>query len=133
MSFDPNAKCRVVKGGGDDKGHRQGMFVREGITQKTVGAEHLFLAYQWVPPAAKSKIHWHENCETGAYVLSGRIRIHVGTKYGEEVFEGESGDFIFIPPGAVHAVENPDANEPCVCVIARNTPNEVYQDYEEGK
>jgi uncharacterized RmlC-like cupin family protein len=109
------------------------MFVREGITEKTVGAEHLFLAYQWVPPAAKSKIHWHENCETAAYVLSGRIRIHIGTKYGEEVTEGEAGDFIFIPPGAVHAVENPDAQQPCICVIARNTPNEVYQDYEEGK
>ena len=132
MGIDPNAKCRVVKAG-DDKAHRQGMFVREGITQKTVGAEHLFLAYQWVPPAAKSKIHWHENCETGAYVLSGRIRIHMGTDYGQEVFDGEAGDFIFIPPGAVHAVENPDSEQPCVCVIARNTPNEVYQDYEAAK
>ena len=129
MPINPMAKCRVVRGG-EEKGHRQGMFVREGISQNTVGAEQLFVAYQSVPPLGRSKIHWHENCETGTYVLSGRIRIHLGTRYNEEVTDAEAGDFVFIPPGAVHAVENPDPHEPCICILARNAPIEVYRDYE---
>lgn len=130
MPMDLTAKCRVVKGGGEARGGRQGIFVREGVSRATVNAQDLFMAYQWVPPLARSKIHWHENCETGAYVLSGRLRIHVGTEYETEVIDIEKGDFAFIAKGGVHAVENPDPNEPCVCIIARNTADEVYQNYD---
>jgi uncharacterized RmlC-like cupin family protein len=127
MPMNPNAKCRVIRGG-EERNERQGIFVREGVSEAKVGAEHLFMAYQSVPPLTRSKIHWHENCESGAFVLSGRLRIHIGTEYGQEVIDIGAGDFAFIPPGGVHAVENPDPDERCVCIIARNTSKEVYQD-----
>jgi uncharacterized RmlC-like cupin family protein len=50
--------------------------------------------------------HHHGDYATVAYVTAGRKRLEFGQD-GDEVVEGNPGDFLHIPPGTVHRESNP--------------------------
>lgn len=57
----------------------------------------------WCVVRSKSESLKHLHDEQEMFVIvSGNARVHVGT----EVFEAQKGDFIAIPPGKNHYVEN---------------------------
>jgi uncharacterized RmlC-like cupin family protein len=102
----------------------------EGVSQALCGAEGIHLAIATIPPGCRSSAHWHVNCESALYVVRGRGRFVVGPQLETSLPIGP-GDFIYVPPGAIHAPVN-DGAEPMELVVARNAPEEVVQEYQPG-
>ena len=100
-----------------------------GICKGTVGAQGIHLALATIPPGERSSPHWHTNCESAIYVTRGYGRFLVGEELAAALEIGP-GDFIYIPPGAIHAPVNDSSTEPLELVVARNTPEEIVVEYE---
>ena len=100
-----------------------------GVSQGTVGAQGIYLALATIPPGQRSSPHWHTNCESAIHVTRGRGRFLVGEGLRTSLEIGP-GDFIYIPPGAIHAPVNDSTTEPLELVVARNTPEEIVVEYQ---
>lgn len=100
----------------------------EGVSQLLCGAEGIHLAIATIPPGCRSSAHWHVNCESALYVVRGRGRFLAG-EHLEQDLEIGPGDFIYVPPLAVHAPVN-DGTEPMELIVARNAPTEVVEEYD---
>jgi uncharacterized RmlC-like cupin family protein len=61
--------------------------------------------------------HHHGDHETVIYVLTGALRMEFGPG-GADTLEAAPGDFLYVPPGAVHREANPSA-EPADIVVVR--------------
>ncbi|MGH2354668.1 MAG: cupin domain-containing protein [Chloroflexota bacterium] len=99
----------------------------EGVSQALCGAEGIHLGLATIAPGCRSSPHWHVNCESALYVVRGRGRFLAGPKL-ETSLEIGPGDFIYVPPGAIHAPVN-DGTEPLELVVARNAPEEIVREY----
>lgn len=100
----------------------------EGVSSVLSGAQGIHLAIASIPPGCGSSAHYHVNCESAIYVVKGRGRFLVG-KGLEEALDIGPGDFIYVPPRAVHAPEN-NGNETMELVVARNAPVEIVQEWD---
>ena len=100
----------------------------EGVSEALSGADGIHLAIATIPPLCSSSPHYHTNCESAIYVVSGRGRFLVGDGL-DEALEFGPGDCIYVPPGAVHAPTN-DGHEPIELVVARNAPVEIVQEWD---
>jgi uncharacterized RmlC-like cupin family protein len=69
--------------------------------------------------------------ESAIYVLKGRGRFITGPHLENELPIGP-GDFIYVPPDAVHQPVN-DGPEPMEMVVARNAPVEILVEYQPEK
>ena len=76
-----------------------------------------------VPPGARSRAHYHDNCESALYMLNGGIRIKWGDHLEKQV-EIEPGDMLDVLPRITHIVENVSDTEPAEYVVARDSPQE---------
>lgn len=99
-----------------------------GVSQSLTGAEGIHMAIGSVPPGSQSTAHSHTNCETAIYVLRGHGRFLIGEGLSESVEVGP-GDYIYVPPGAVHQPINDSQTEVWEMLVARNSPVEVVEDY----
>ncbi len=113
---------RVVKPGPDREVPR-GIVGGAEISQATVGAANIYMGRYRVPPATRSLPHYHDNCESSLYMLSGGIRILWGDHLEQSV-ELEAGDMLYVPPAVTHVVQNVSATEPAEYVVARDSPLE---------
>ena len=100
-----------------------------GVSQELVGAKGIHLSVATIPPGCQSSAHWHTNCESAIYITRGRGRFLVGNRLEEKLDFG-SGDFFYVPPGAVHQPVNDSLTEPIEMVVARNTPIELVEEYQ---
>lgn len=117
------AACRVVRAGAAHEG-KHALMHAPGISAETAGAQSLNLQLVSLPPGGKSKAHLHENHETAAYILSGRLVLWYGEGLREELSAGP-GDFVYIPAGVPHVAGNPSETEPGLAVVARTDPNDL--------
>ena len=99
-----------------------------GVSAQLVGAQGIHLAIATIPPGCRSSAHWHTNCESAIYVVKGTGRFVVGPRLEESLPIGP-GDFIYVPPDAVHQPINDSLSEPLEMVVARNTPVEIVVEY----
>ena len=113
---------KVVKPGADRDVPR-GVVGGSEISQATTGAQNIYMAVFRVPPGAQSRPHYHENCESTLYMLSGGVRILWGDHL-EEQLEVDPGDMLYVPPRVTHVVENVSDSEPAEYVVARDSPHE---------
>ena len=67
--------------------------------------------------------HFHRTFSEAFYVIDGRIGLYDGRDWRE----GAAGDFLYVPPGGVHAFRN-DSGEPVSMLIlfAPAPPREAY-------
>ena len=67
--------------------------------------------------------HYHRTFSEAFYVIDGRIGLYDGRDWRE----GAPGDFLYVPPGGVHAFRN-DSGEPVSMLIlfAPAPPREAY-------
>jgi uncharacterized RmlC-like cupin family protein len=93
------------------------------LSQATTGATNIYMAKFRVPPGARSRPHYHENCESALYMLSGSIEIRWGDHLEDRVTV-EPGDMLYVPPRQTHVVVNRSASEPAEYVVARDSPTE---------
>ena len=106
-----------------------GPMLREAaVSGSTVGAQGLWMGFVRLEPGLMSSVHHHADAESGIYLISGRARFYGGEGL-RDVLNAEAGDFIWVPPHAVHAEQNP-FDQPAIAVVARSTQEGPVVDVE---
>ena len=103
-----------------------------GVSQGLVGTEGIHLAIATIPPGCASSPHHHVNCESAIYVVKGHGRFLSGEKLAASLPIGP-GDFIYVPPQAVHQPVNDSPSEPMELIVARNAPVEIVVEHEPNR
>lgn len=92
-----------------------------GMTRETaIASDRLWAGYVRTAPNMASGWHHHGDHETSIYVLKGRARIEFG-KGGAASVDARDGDFIHVPPHAVHRELNPTGEEGIIVVVRGGT------------
>ena len=104
--------------------HRSGMKIQFGVSGDLSGSEEVFMTRQKIPPGMFSTPHWHVNCETAMYILQGPIVMRFGPNLEHE-HRVETGDFLYVPPRAIHQIANPDGGRDAEVVLCRNAAEEI--------
>lgn len=86
------------------------------VREEAIAADGLWAGLVRTGPGAVSAWHHHGDYETSIYVAHGRIRIESGPG-GHEVVDAEPGDFLHVPPRAVHRESNPGDDESAIVVV----------------
>ena len=114
---------KLVKPASDAHATPRGILGGSEISQATTGATNIFMGRFQVPAGAQSRPHYHDNCESALYMLSGSIEIRWGDHL-EDTLVVEPGDLLYVPPRETHVVVNRSATEPAEYVVARDSPTE---------
>jgi uncharacterized RmlC-like cupin family protein len=114
---------RVVKPSELDRDVPRGVVGGSEISQATAGAVNIYMGVFRVPPGARSRPHYHENCESAVYMLSGRLEVKWGDHLEQVVTIGP-GDMVYVPPRETHILENQSESEAAEYVVARDSPTE---------
>lgn len=93
------------------------------VSQTTTGAEHIYMGVFRVPAGAQSMPHYHADCESAVYMLSGRLNVRWGEGL-EHALSLEPGDMVYVPPRETHLLENPSEEEAAEYVVARDASEE---------
>jgi uncharacterized RmlC-like cupin family protein len=86
------------------------------LREEAIAADGLWAGLVRTDPRAVSGWHHHGDYETSIYVVHGRVRIESGPG-GCDAVEGEPGDFLHVPRGAVHRELNPGDDESAIVVV----------------
>jgi uncharacterized RmlC-like cupin family protein len=113
---------KVIKPGTDREVPR-GVLGGAEISQATAGAHNIYMGVFRVPAGARSRPHYHANCESAVYMLSGRLLVKWGDNLEQSV-ELEPGDLVYVPPRETHILENLSDGEAAEYVVARDAPHE---------
>jgi len=113
---------KVIKPG-EDREVPRGVLGGAEISQATAGASNIYMGVFRVPPAARSRAHYHDGCESAVLMLSGTLLVRWGDRL-EEVVRLEPGDLVYVPPRETHVLENPSGEEAAEYVVARDSPTE---------
>ena len=103
-----------------------------GVSESLVGTGEIHMAVATIPPGCASSPHYHVNCESAIYVVKGRGRFLTGESLDKALNIGP-GDFIYVPPDAVHQPVNDSQSEPLELIVARNTAVEIVVECEPQK
>lgn len=114
---------RVVKPSTEDREVPRGVVGGAEISQATTGAYNIYMGLFRVPPGARSRPHYHENCESAVYLLHGSLEVRWGDRL-EEVVTIEPGDMVYVPPRETHILRNLSDTEAAEYVVARDSPTE---------
>ena len=122
--------CVVTKSDGLEVEIASGAMTRlAGVSEGLSGSTGIHLAIATVPPGRCSTAHYHVNCESAIYVISGEgLFLH-----GEDLDVEDRiapGDFIYVPPNSNHQPVNTSDAEDLVLIVARNAPVEIVVDLE---
>jgi uncharacterized RmlC-like cupin family protein len=113
---------KVVKPG-PDRDVPRGVVGGAEISQVTTGAANIYMGVFRVPPGARSRAHYHDNCESAVYMLNGSMRVKWGDHLEQELTI-EPGDLLYVPPRETHVLENLSDSEPAEYVVSRDSPHE---------
>ncbi len=120
-----NLTCKVIPGDQTEVEINSGAMTRlAGVSEALTGSTGIHLAIATVPPGRCSTTHYHTNCESAIYVVSGEGQFLSGPDL-EQQDAITAGDFIYVPPNSTHQPVNTSADENLVLVVARNTPVEL--------
>src|ERR1700689_4728972 len=84
---------------------------------EAVATEHVWSGVVHTAPGAGSGWHHHGDHESVIYVASGALRMESG-RNGQDVFDAQPGDFVFVPPHAIHREGN-TTDDIAVLVVTR--------------
>jgi uncharacterized RmlC-like cupin family protein len=92
-----------------------------GMTREiAIAKEGIWAAFVRTAPGTESGWHHHGAYETSIYVVRGRLRFEFGPG-GSRSIEAAPGDFVHVPPGAVHRESNPGDEEGHIIVVRAGT------------
>jgi uncharacterized RmlC-like cupin family protein len=86
------------------------------IREQAISVEGLWAGLVRTPPGVTSGWHHHGEHDTSIYVAAGRLRMESGAG-GRKIVDARPGDFLHVPPGAVHRESNPDDEESSIVVV----------------
>ena len=113
---------RLVKPSSEERPTPRGMVGGSEISQATTGATNIFMGRFQVPAGAQSRPHYHANCESALYMLSG-LEIRWGDHL-EERARRRAGRHALRPAARDAHRRNRSATEPAEYVVARDSPTE---------
>jgi uncharacterized RmlC-like cupin family protein len=124
-------QLRVVRPHERDKSTAQtaGMQREAGVAASTVGAERIWVGHVTMAPGMTSGVHHHGPVESGIYIIAGRARFRFGEKLEQQV-DVATGDFIYVPPNAIHQEINLDASAPVEAIVVRDGQENVVVNVE---
>ena len=114
---------KLVRPSGEGRDVPRGVRGGIEISEATAGSQHIYLGRYTVPAGTESRPHYHANCESALYMLSGSIEIEWGDHLEERVTV-EPGDMLYVPPRQTHIVRNRSETDPAEYVVARDSPTE---------
>ncbi len=114
---------KLVKPSGEERDVPRGVVGGAEISQATTGAHNLYMGIFRVPAGARGRPHYHDNCESALYMLSGSSEIRFRDQLEESLIV-EAGDMLYVPPRETHTVANLSDSEPAEYVVARDSPTE---------
>jgi uncharacterized RmlC-like cupin family protein len=114
---------RVVKPSDQERDVPRGVVGGAEVSQATAGAINIYMGVFRVPAGARSRPHYHANCESAVYMLSGSLEVRWGDHL-EQTVEIGAGDMVYVPPRETHILRNLSASEPAEYVVARDSPTE---------
>ena len=91
-----------------------------GISDETVeGARAVMGRTVLVPGAGPNPTHYHTNNDVCWHIMSGKVRLIQARSDGSDRKEVilESGDFVYIPSGAIHVIANASKTEEATLVF----------------
>lgn len=100
---------------------RDGALVFELFRNSGLAIQNMSIASGYLKPRQKALPHFHEVSEEIYYVLSGSGKCRVG----DVVEKIKGGEAVYIPVGAIHALENTSRAKP-MKILAICSP--LYQD-----
>ena len=125
-----DANCMVIHSDSLEVEVASGSMTRlAGVSKALAGTEGIHLAIATIPPGCASSPHYHVNCESAIYVVSGNGRFLTG-KNLETTLDIAKGDFIYVPPDSVHQPVNDSASETMELIVARNAPVEIVVEFD---
>ena len=125
-----DATCTVIHSDSLEVEVASGSMTRlAGVSKALAGTEGIHLAIATIPPGCASSPHYHVNCESAIYVVSGNGRFLTG-KNLETTLDIAKGDFIYVPPDSVHQPVNDSKSETMELIVARNAPVEVVVEFD---
>jgi len=75
-------------------------------------------------PGVTCAPHHHENSESGVYLLRGTCRFQFGENL-EQSIDARQGDFVYVPPFAIHQEVNLSSEEPAEFIVVRDSPENI--------
>ena len=125
-----DATCTVIHSDSLEVEVASGSMTRlAGVSKALAGTEGIHLAIATIPPGCASSPHYHVNCESAIYVVSGNGRFLTG-KNLETTLDIAKGDFIYVPPDSVHQPVNDSKSETMELIVARNAPVEIVVEFD---
>ena len=97
---------KLVKPSGEERDVPRGVVGGAEISQATTGAHNIYMGIFRVPAGSRGRPHYHDNCESALYMLSGSIEIRFGDQL-QESLTVEAGDMLYVPPRETHTVGEP--------------------------
>ena len=98
------------------------------VREQAVSTPSMWAGLARTLPGSDSGWHHHGEYESTIYVVSGRIRMESGPG-GSCVMEAGPGDFLYVPPGAIHLEINAtDAENQLVVVRGGSGPPVINVD-----
>ena len=124
--------CVITKGDNLEVEIASGAMTRlAGVSEALSGSTGIHLAIATVPPGRCSTAHYHVNCESAIYIVSGEgLFLHGENLEIEEPIA--PGDFIYVPPDSNHQPVNTSDKDDLVLIVARNAPVEIVVDLEDA-
>ena len=108
---------------GPDRELPRGVVGGAEVSAATTSARGIFMGHIRVEPGARSRPHYHANCESVCYMLSGELDVHWGDGL-EDLLTLRPGDMLYVPPHETHVLENRSATAAAEYVVARNAATE---------
>jgi uncharacterized RmlC-like cupin family protein len=84
--------------------------------EQAVQTDGMWSSFARTEPGMVSGWHHHGEYESTIYVLTGSLRMEFGSG-GEEIFEADPGDFVFVGKGIVHRESNPSPEQGTILVV----------------
>jgi uncharacterized RmlC-like cupin family protein len=86
------------------------------VREQAIETEGLWSGLVRTAPGATSGWHHHGEHESSIFVAHGSLRMESGLS-GAEVIDAVAGDFIYVPPGAIHRESNNGSEESHLVVV----------------
>ena len=90
------------------------------ISETLVGAQRIWAGYVELGPGLVSSHHHHGEAESAIFIIEGRARFLHGPNL-DRLVDAASGDFVWVPPHAIHVEMNLSDTEPVRMVVMRST------------
>jgi mannose-6-phosphate isomerase-like protein (cupin superfamily) len=92
-------------------------------TQESTDNEYGLYRWDFAATPSGPGTHFHKSMSEAFFILSGTVRLF----NGEQWVEATSGDYLYVPPGGLHAFRNESGEKASMLILfAPGAPREKY-------